>query len=93
MGFEIQNYISRTHEMKNRILSKNEGCLFFLLPKIHQLPEYYMMFARKKYFFSLEFGGGATALPAPRLLRLWPLITVPTPRHRAARIDGFVGFG
>jgi len=24
MGFEIQNYISRTHEMKNRILSKKQ---------------------------------------------------------------------
>jgi len=33
--------------MKNRMLSKNKGCLFFLLPKIYQLPEYYMMFARK----------------------------------------------
>jgi len=31
MGFEIQSYIPRTHEMKNRILSKNKGCLFFLL--------------------------------------------------------------
>jgi len=32
-GFEIQSYIPRTHEIKNRILSKNKGCLFFLLPK------------------------------------------------------------
>jgi len=58
-GFKIQNYIPRTHEMKNRIglLSKNKGCLFFLLPKIYQLPEYYTMFARK-YFFSQVWGGG-----------------------------------
>jgi len=28
--FEIQSYIPRTHEMNNRILSKNKGCLFFL---------------------------------------------------------------
>jgi len=33
--------------MKNRILLKNKGCLFLLLPKIYQLPEYYMMFAWK----------------------------------------------
>jgi len=39
-GFEIQSYIQRTYEMKNRILSKNKGCLFFLLPKMYQLPEY-----------------------------------------------------
>jgi len=48
------------HEMKNRILSKNKGYLFFLLPKIYQLPEYYTMFARK-IFFLLNWGGGATA--------------------------------
>jgi len=46
--------------MKNRILSKNKGCLFFLLPKIYQLPEYYVMFAQKS--FSPEFFGG---LPPP----------------------------
>ena len=34
-GFQIQSCIPRTHEMKNRILSKNEGCLFFLFPKIY----------------------------------------------------------
>jgi len=56
MGFEIQSYISRTHEMKKRILSKNKGCLFFLLPKIYQLSEYYIMFSRKNTF-SPEFGG------------------------------------
>jgi len=50
-GFEIQSYILRAHETKNRILSNNKACLFFLLPKIYQLPEYYMMFARK-YFLS-----------------------------------------
>jgi len=55
-GFEIQSYIPRTHEMKNRILSKNRGCLFFVLPKIYQLPEYYMLFAWK-YFFSQIWGG------------------------------------
>ena len=41
-GFGIQIHIPRTHEMKNRLLSKNKGCLFFLLPKIYQLPEYYI---------------------------------------------------
>jgi len=54
-GFEIQSYIPRTHEMKQNTV-KNKGCLFFLLPKIYQLPEYYMMFARK-ILFSPEFGG------------------------------------
>jgi len=53
MGFEIQSYIPSTHEMKNRILSKNKGCLmFFRVPKIYQLPEYYMKFARKILFLS-----------------------------------------
>jgi len=33
--------------MKKRILSKNKGHLFFLLPKIYQVTEYYTMFARK----------------------------------------------
>jgi len=28
-GFEIKNYISRTHEMKNRILSKKGACSSF----------------------------------------------------------------
>jgi len=68
-GFKIQSYIPHTHEMKTRILSK-KGCLFILLPKIYQLPEYYTMFARK-YFFSRIWG--ATA-PSPfRLLHLCPL--------------------
>jgi len=56
-GFEIQSYIPRTHEMKNRILSKNKGCLFFLRSKIYQLSEYYMMFARKILFLR-NLGGG-----------------------------------
>ena len=30
--------------------------LFFLLPKIYQLPEYYTMFARKIFFFSRIWG-------------------------------------
>jgi len=60
--FEIQSYIPRTHEMENRILSKNKGRLFFLLPKVYQLPEYYMMFARK-YFFPNFWGGGGRQLP------------------------------
>ena len=61
-GFEIQRYIPRTHEMKNRILSKNKGCMFFLLSKIYQLPEYYMTFARKILFLpNLE--GQLTILP------------------------------
>ena len=38
-------------------------CLFFLLPKIYQLPEYCMMFARKIHF--LPSLGGARALPVP----------------------------
>ena len=65
-GFEIQSYIPRTHEMTNRILSKNKGCLFFLVPKIYQLPEYYnvIMFARK-YFFLPNLGGSALLSPSP----------------------------
>jgi len=70
-AFEIQSYIPRTYEMKNRILSKNKGCLFFLLPKIYQLPEYYMMFARKIFYFCRIWGGGNCLPPCPRLLRLW----------------------
>jgi len=61
-GFEIHSCIPRTHEMKNRILSKNKGCLFFFLPKIDQLPEYYMMFARKIIFLP-NLGGNCP--PAP----------------------------
>jgi len=64
MGFEIQNYISRTHEMKNRILSRNKGCLFFLLSKIYQLPEYYTMFARKN-LPKLGWGVGGYCSPCP----------------------------
>jgi len=41
--------------VKNRILSKNKGCLLFLLPKIYQLTEYYTTFARK-IFFLPNFG-------------------------------------
>jgi len=44
-AYKIQNYSSPTYKTKNRILSKNKGCLFFLLPKIYQLPEYYTKFA------------------------------------------------
>jgi len=72
-GFqEIQRCITRTHEMRNRILTKR--CL--PSSKIYQLPEYYTMFAWK-IFFSPEFGGGgwgATAAHAPlspHLLCLW----------------------
>ena len=56
--------------MKNRILSKDKGCLFFRLPKIYQLPEYYMMFARKILFLP-NLGGGQVPTLYPRLLRLW----------------------
>jgi len=58
----IQSYIPRGREMRNRILSKNKGCLFFLLPKIYQLPEYYMMFARKIHFLP-SLGGHVPSLP------------------------------
>ena len=67
-GYEIQSYIPRTHVMKNRILSKNKGCLFFLLPKIHvyQLPEYYMMFARNsRIILFLTNLGGVPPSPTP----------------------------
>jgi len=61
LNFKIQNYISRTHEMKKQNTVKNKGCLFFLLSKI--LPEYYTMFARKIFFLPNFLGG--TALSAP----------------------------
>jgi len=64
MGFDIQSYTPHTHEMKNRVLSKNKGCMFFLIPKIHQLPEYYMMFARKYFFSRIWGGGGKCPLPS-----------------------------
>jgi len=48
--------------MKNRILLKNKGCLFILLPKIYQLPGCYMMFARRIFFSRIW---GTTALRAP----------------------------
>jgi len=92
-GFEIQSYIPRrpTHEMKNRILSKNKGCLFFLLPKIYKLPEYYMMFARKKYFFSRIWGRGQLP-PCPRLLRLCFVPGTERPKGTlAAMITNFGG--
>ena len=71
-GFETKTILfSRklTHQMKNRILSKNKGRLFFLLPKLYQLPEYCTMFTRK-IFFSRIWGTAAPALcpsapPAP----------------------------
>jgi len=34
MGVEIQNYISRRPTHENGLMSKNKGCLFFLLPKL-----------------------------------------------------------
>jgi len=74
-GFEIQSYIPRTQEMNNRILSKNKGCLFFLLPKIYQLPEYYMIFARKMLF--LPNFGRASAPAAP----------FPTPMYKGEEIS------
>ena len=55
--------------MKNRIVSKNKGCLFFLLPKIYQLPEYYTMFVRKNIFLPNLGWGNSPSMP-PRLLRL-----------------------
>jgi len=61
-GFEIQRYIPLTDEMKNRILSKDKGCPFFLLPKIYKLPEYHMIFARK-ILFSRIWGGGQVSPP------------------------------
>jgi len=67
---KIQSYIPRTHEMKNGKLSKSKGCLSFLLPKIYQLPEYYMMFVRKILLPNL--GGTATA----------PLPPSPTPMSK-----------
>jgi len=55
--------------MKNRILLKNKRCLFFLLPKIYQLPKYYMMFARKILFLPNwgrgGIGGNCPLPPSP----------------------------
>jgi len=61
-GFEI---FKATHEMKNRILLKNKGCLFFLLPKIYQLPEYTVHDVCPKNTFSPEFRGEGASAPAP----------------------------
>jgi len=55
-GFKIQRYISRTHEMKDGMLSKNKGYLFSLLPKIYQLPKYIHDVCQKNTS-SPKFGG------------------------------------
>jgi len=59
-GFEIQSYIPRTYEMKNRILSKNKGCLFILLPKSTAR---ILNDVCPKNTFSPELGGGKCPLP------------------------------
>jgi len=65
MGFK--NRISKLcstytwNEKQNTVKSK--GCLSFLLPKIYQLPEYYMMLVRKILF--LPNLGGGQLLPCP----------------------------
>jgi len=51
-------------KQKNRILLKNKECLFFLLTKIYQLPEYYMIFARKILFLP-NLGGNCPLSPPP----------------------------
>jgi len=66
MGFKIQSYIPRTHEMKNRI----KGACSSFFQKIYQLPEYYMMFAWKIFFSQIW---GRQLSPSPHLLRLWCL--------------------
>ena len=69
-GFRSSKLYSMYTWNENRILSKNKGCLFFLLPKIYQLPKYYMMYARKIFF--LPNLGVRRQLPRPPcLLRLW----------------------
>jgi len=55
-----------THEMKNRILSKNKGCLFFLLPKIRSTARIVHDVCLKK--FSPKLGGrGGTIAPYPHV--------------------------
>ena len=51
-----------THEMKNRMLSKNEGCPFFLLPKYINCQNITRCLPEK--YFSPEFGGGGNC-PSP----------------------------
>jgi len=71
----------RTHEMKNRILSKR--CLFCLLLKLYELPEYYTMFARK-IFFLPNLGRGQLS-PCSRLLCQWSCTKFPTAQSTRQR--------
>jgi len=57
--------------MKNTILSKNKGCLFFLLPKIYQLPVILRDVCPKNIFLPNLGGRGNCPSYPPRLLRLW----------------------
>ena len=78
-GFEIQNYISRTHEMKNRILSKNKGCLFFLLPKISTARILYNDCPKNIFLSNFFFWGGGQLPPS------FPP-SPPTPTHTDIQI-------
>ena len=78
-GFEIQSYIPRTYEMKNRILSKNKGCLFILLPKSTAR---ILNDVCPKNTFSPELGGGVSA---PCLLSPTPMSCMNAFRWRLPR--------
>jgi len=60
-GFRNSKLYSTYTEYGQKI-EKNKGCLFFLLPKIYQLLEYYMMFARKILFLP-NLGKGGNCPP------------------------------
>jgi len=53
-GFQIQSCIPRAHEMKNRILSKNKGCLF--IPSSKNISTAQLHDVCSKNTFSPEFG-------------------------------------
>ena len=65
MGFKFKT-IFHVNEKQNTV--KHKGRLFFLVEKYIKCPN--ITPCLPKNIFSLEFGRGARALPAPRLLRL-----------------------
>ena len=60
-GFQIQNYIPRTHETKNRILSKIKGACSSFFQKYINCTN--IARSPKNIFFLSQIGGGATASP------------------------------
>ena len=76
MGFEIKSYIPRTHEMKNRILSKIKGACPSFFQKYNNWPNITQCLPEK--YFLPNFGGGNCPIPpSPTLMAANTTTTTP----------------